>query len=147
MTTMQGPRQSYDVVVIGGGQAGLAIGYFLKRQEKHFVILDAGASIGSAWRSRWDSLVLFTPRRYDSLPGLPFPGDPDGYPTRDEVIAYLEAYTEKFALPLDLGSDVRAMTQGDGTFLLDLDDRNVEARQVVVATGPFQTPRVPDFAS
>jgi putative flavoprotein involved in K+ transport len=145
--TMQGARQGYDVVVIGGGQAGLAIGYFLKRQEKHFVILDAGASIGSAWRSRWDSLVLFTPRRYDSLPGLPFPGDPDGYPTRDEVIAYLEEYTEKFALPLDLGSDVRAMTRVDGTFLLDLDDRNVEAHQVVVATGPFQTPRVPDFAS
>jgi putative flavoprotein involved in K+ transport len=145
--TMQGARQSYDVVVIGGGQAGLAIGYFLKRQEKHFVVLDAGTSIGSAWRSRWDSLVLFTPRRYDSLPGLPFPGDPDGYPTRDEVIAYLEEYTEKFALPLELGSDVRAMTPGDGTFLLDLDDRNVEARQVVVATGPFQMPRVPDFAS
>jgi putative flavoprotein involved in K+ transport len=145
--TMQRARQSYDVVVIGGGQAGLAIGYFLKCQEKHFVILDAGASIGSTWRSRWDSLVLFTPRRYDSLPGLPFPGDPDDYPTRDEVIAYLEEYTEKFALPLDLGSDVRAMTQGDGTFLLDLDDRTVEARQVVVATGPFQTPRVPDFAS
>jgi putative flavoprotein involved in K+ transport len=146
MTKMQRARQSYDVVVIGGGQAGLAIGYFLTQQEKRFVILDAAASIGSAWRARWDSLVLFTPRRYDSLPGLPFPGDPDGYPTRDEVIAYLETYREKFALPLDLGSEVRAMTQGDGTFLLDLDGRTVEAGQVVVATGPFQTPRVPDFA-
>ena len=146
MTTVDGSRQSYDVVVVGGGQAGLAIGYFLRRQERHFVILDAAVSIGSAWRARWDSLVLFTPRRYDGLPGLPFPGDPDGYPTRDEVIAYLENYREKFALPLDLGSDVRAMTKDDGTFLLDLDGRTVEARQVVVATGPFQTPRVPDFA-
>jgi putative flavoprotein involved in K+ transport len=146
MTNKQGPRQSYDVVVIGGGQAGLAIGYFLKRQAKHFVILDAAPSIGSAWRARWDSLVLFTPRRYDGLPGLPVPGDPDGYPTRDEVIAYLEDYREKFALPLELGSTVRAMTQHDGTFLLDLDDQTVEARQVVVATGPFQTPRVPEFA-
>src|SRR6185437_17027718 len=102
----------------------------LKRQEKQFVIFDGADSIGAAWRARWDSLVLFTPRRYDSLPGLPFPGDPDGYPTRDEVIAYLEDYTEKFALPLDLGSDVRAVTPGDGTFLLDLDGRAVEARQV-----------------
>jgi putative flavoprotein involved in K+ transport len=147
MTTMQGSQQSYDVVVIGGGQAGLAIGYFLKRQEKHFVILDTAVSIGSAWRARWHSLVLFTPRRYDSLPGLPFPGDPDGYPTRDEVIAYLENYREKFALPLDLDSHVRAMTKDDGTFLLDLHGRTVKARQVVVATGPFQTPRVPDLAS
>jgi len=146
MTTMQGSRQSYDVVVIGGGQAGLAIGYFLKRQEKRFVIFDAGASIGSAWRARWDSLVLFTPRRYDSLPGLAFPGDPNGYPTRDEVIAYLEDYREKFALPLELGSGVLVLTQEDGTFLLHLDGRTVEARQVVVATGPFQTPRVPEFA-
>jgi putative flavoprotein involved in K+ transport len=147
MTTEQRSQETYDVVVVGGGQAGLAIGYFLKRREKRFVILDAAVSIGSAWRARWESLVLFTPRRYDSLPGLPFPGDPDGYPTRDEVIAYLETYREKFALPLELGSNVRAMTQDDGTFLLDLDGRTVQARQVVVATGPFQTPRVPGFAS
>jgi putative flavoprotein involved in K+ transport len=146
MTTEQMSRGTYDVVVVGGGQAGLAIGYFLKRREKRFVILDAAVSIGSAWRARWESLVLFTPRRYDSLPGLPFPGDPDGYPTRDEVIAYLETYREKFALPLELGSNVRAMTQDDGTFLLDLDGRTVQANQVVVATGPFQTPLVPDFA-
>ena len=146
ITMTEGPRESYDVAVIGAGQAGLAIGYFLKRQEKDFVILDAAQSIGAAWRARWDSLVLFTPRRYDSLPGLPFPGDPDGYPTRDEVIAYLEDYAEKFALPLDLGNEVRSLTQAGDTFLLDLDSRTIEARQVVVATGPFQTPRVPDFA-
>src|ERR1700749_2052565 len=120
MTTKQESPQIYDVVVIGGGQAGLAIGYFLKREEKHFVILDAAASIGSAWRSRWASLVLFTPRRYDSLPGLPFPGDPDGYPTRDEVIAYLETYREKFALPLELGSDVRAGTPNEAGGLVAL---------------------------
>jgi putative flavoprotein involved in K+ transport len=146
MATEQ-PRDCYDVAVIGAGQAGLALGYFLKRQEKHFVILDAAVSIGAAWRARWDSLVLFTPRRYDSLPGLSFPGDRDGYPTRDEVIGYLESYGEKFALPLDLGSEVRTITRDDDTFLLDLGGRTVEARQVVVATGPFQTPHVPDFAS
>jgi putative flavoprotein involved in K+ transport len=147
MTTMQRPPRSYDVVVIGAGQAGLAIGYFLARQGKRFVILDAADSIGAAWRTRWESLVLFTPRRYDSLPGLSFPGDADGYPTRDEVIAYLENYAEKFALPVDLRSEVRAITQHDDTFLLELDGRTIEARHVVVATGAFQTPHVPDFAS
>jgi putative flavoprotein involved in K+ transport len=139
-------NESYDVAVIGGGQAGLAIGCFLERQGRQFVIFDAAASIGAAWRTRWDSLVLFTPRRYDSLPGLPFPGDPEGYPTRDEVVAYLEDYAETFKLPVELGSNVRSITKDDETFLLDIDGRNVEARQVVVATGPFQTPRVPDFA-
>jgi putative flavoprotein involved in K+ transport len=143
----QRPLQSYDVAVIGAGQAGLAIGYFLKREQKRFVILDGADSIGAAWRARWDSLVLFTPRRYDSLPGLAFPGDPDGYPTRDEVIAYLENYAEKFALPLELGSEVRSVIKDDDAFVLDLEGRTVEADQVVVATGPFQTPRVPDFAS
>ena len=72
---------SYEVTVIGAGQAGLAMGHFLKRQGRRFVILDAADSIGSAWRDRWDSLTLFTPRRYSGLPGLPFPGDPEGYRT------------------------------------------------------------------
>src|SRR6185437_9055337 len=101
----------------------------LKRQEKQFVIFDGADSIGAAWRARWDSLVLFTPRRYDSLPGQPFPGDPNGYPTRDEVIEYLENYGEEFALPLDLGSKVRSITKEDETFLLELDGRTVEAHQ------------------
>ena len=87
-----GSDDRFDVAVIGAGQAGLAMGYFLAKEGRHFTILDAADSIGSAWRSRWDSLVLFTPRRYDSLPGLPFPGDPNGYPRREEVISYLERY-------------------------------------------------------
>ena len=135
-----------DVAVIGGGQAGLAIGYHLKRAGVSFVILEAGDAIGPAWRERWDSLVLFTSRRYDSLPGLEFPGDPDGYPTRDEVIAYLEDYAARFDLPVELASPVRSMTQQDGVFELDVDGRRVTARQVVVATGPFQEPRVPPIA-
>src|SRR4051794_41909044 len=81
-----------EVAVIGAGQAGLAIGHFLARAGRRFVILEAGDSVATAWRDRWDSLVLFTPRRYDALPGLPFPGDADGYPLRDEVVAYLEHY-------------------------------------------------------
>ncbi len=136
----------YDVVVIGAGQAGLAIGHFLAQQSKRFLIVDAADSVGAAWRDRWDSLLLFTPRRYDSLPGLPFPGDPDGYPTRDEVIAYLEQYAETFDLPIELGSPVRSVKTNDGGFSVDLGDRSIEADQVVVATGPYQTPVVPKFA-
>ncbi len=98
----------FDVVVIGAGQAGLAIGYFLARQRRRFAVLEAEGSVGAAWRSRWESLVLFTPRRYDALPGLAFPGDPDGYPTRDEVAVYLEQYAATFELPITFNSAVRA---------------------------------------
>src|SRR4249919_4186298 len=91
-----------EVVVVGGGQAGLAIGFFLARQGRRFLILESADSVGAAWRDRWDSLALFTPRRYDALPGLAFPGDPDGYPGRDEVLAYLERYAAHFRLPIEL---------------------------------------------
>jgi putative flavoprotein involved in K+ transport len=98
-------------------------------------------------RDRWDSLVLFTPRRYDSLPGLAFPGDPVGCPTRDEVVAYLEQYVSAFALPVQLNRTVRSLTKNGRRFDLRLDGRGIEADQVVIATGPFQTPRVPSFAN
>jgi putative flavoprotein involved in K+ transport len=138
---------TYEVVVIGAGQAGLAMGYFLKRQGRKFVILEAAESIGSAWRDRWDSLRLFTPRRYSGLPGLPFPGDPEGYPDRNDVIAYLERYAETFELPIELNSPVLRLTNEDGRFVLEVDGRMITADQVVVATGPFQKPYVPDVAS
>jgi putative flavoprotein involved in K+ transport len=138
--------RSYDVVVVGAGQAGLAIGYFLARQGLRFVIVDAGDAVGSAWRTRWDSLTLFTPRRYDSLPGLAFPGDADGYPTRDETIAYLKQYAAELELPIELNSAVCALTRLDGRYLVELDGETIEADQVVVATGPFQTPSLPPFA-
>jgi putative flavoprotein involved in K+ transport len=146
MTTMQRTPKSYDVAVIGAGQAGLAIGYFLARQGKSFLILEAADSVGAAWRARWDSLVLFTPRRYDSLPGLAFPGAPDGYPTRDEVIAYLERYAATFELPIELDAAVQSLTAKEGRFVVGLEDGSIEADQVVVATGPYQTPRVPEIA-
>jgi putative flavoprotein involved in K+ transport len=138
---------SFEAVVIGGGQAGLAMGYFLKRLGRNFVILEVADSIGSAWRTRWESLTLFTPRRYNSLPGLPFPGDPEGYPNRDEVIAYLEQYAEAFELPIELSSPARSLTAEDGRFVLEVEGRTANAGQVVVATGPFQTPYVPEVAS
>lgn len=145
--TERSPGSRYDVAVIGAGQAGLAIGYFLAEEGRRFTILEASDSIGAAWRDRWDSLVLFTPRRYDSLPGLPFPGDPDGYPGRDEVIDYLENYASTFDLPVQLNSPVQSLASTDDGFVLDVGTRTLEAEQVVVATGPFQVPNVPAFAA
>jgi putative flavoprotein involved in K+ transport len=140
------PIGDYEVVVIGAGQSGLAMGYYLARQGRRFVVLERADTIAPAWRERWDSLTLFTPRRYSSLPELPFPGNPDGYPTRDEVIAYLERYAEAFELPLELNACVRRLSRDDGHFVLELDGRKITADQVVVATGPFQTPYVPKLA-
>jgi putative flavoprotein involved in K+ transport len=140
-----GSDASFEVVVVGAGQAGLAMGYFLKEQGRHFLIVEA-RSIASAWRERWESLTLFTPRRYSSPPGLPFPGDPDGYPTRDEVIAYLEEYADKFEFPVEEHTPVRSLTAEDGRFVLECDGKTITGDQVVVATGPFQTPYVPEVA-
>jgi len=136
-----------EVVVVGAGQAGLALGHFLEQHDRIFVILDSADSIGAAWRDRWDSLTLFTPRRYSSLPGLPFPGDPAGYPDRDEVIAYLERYAETFELPVELKRPARRLTAEAGRFVIEGDGSTITADQVVVATGPFQEPWVPDAAN
>ncbi|HET6548418.1 MAG TPA: NAD(P)/FAD-dependent oxidoreductase [Solirubrobacter sp.] len=140
--------QRREVVVIGGGQAGLAAGYFLAQQGREFTILEAGGEPASAWRTRWDSLRLFTPVRYDSLPGLPFPGHPDSYPGRDDVVAYLTEYARHFNLPVEFDSRVQAVRARDGGgFQIELADRSYEADQVVVATGPFQVPFTPPVAA
>ncbi len=136
----------HDVIVVGGGQAGLAMGYFLAQQGCDFRILDAAEEPAAAWRQRWDSLRLFTPARYSELPGLAFPGDPERYPTRDEVAGYLTDYAARFELPIELGSRVRSVRRTDGGYVVELADRSYEAEQVVVATGPFQVPRVPAIA-
>ena len=136
-----------DVIVVGGGQAGLAIGYFLAQQGRRFSILEAAEEPAGAWLDRWDSLKLFTPVRYDSLPGLAFPGDPDAYPGRDDVVAYLNEYVRHFQLPLELNSRVIAVRGADGRFVVELADRRHEADQVVVATGPFQVPVTPAVAA
>ncbi|MGH8869897.1 MAG: flavin-containing monooxygenase [Actinomycetes bacterium] len=135
-----------EVVVVGGGQAGLAVGYYLAQQGRDFTILEASAEPATAWRARWDSLRLFTPARYSALPGLAFPGAPDHYPTRDEVADYLTGYAARFGLPVELDSTVRSVRKTDGTYLVELDDRSYEADQVVVATGPFQVPHLPAMA-
>jgi putative flavoprotein involved in K+ transport len=135
-----------EVIVVGAGQAGLAIGFFLARQGRRFLILEAADAVGAAWRNRWNSLSLFTPRRYDALPGLGFPGDPDGYPTRDEVVSYLAAYAETHQLPVMLDSAVQSLTPMDDGFQLECRGRTLAADQVVVATGPFQRPFTPALA-
>jgi putative flavoprotein involved in K+ transport len=135
-----------EVIVVGGGQAGLAIGYFLAQQGRDFAILEAAEEPAAAWRARWDSLKLFTPARYSGLPGLPFPGDPDTYPRRDDVASYLTGYAGQFALPVVLGTRVRAIRQVEGRYLVEVDGRNYTADQVVIATGPFQVPFVPTIA-
>ncbi len=134
-----------EVVVVGGGQAGLAIGHFLAEQGRDFVILEAASEPAATWRERWDSLVLFTPVRNNSLPGKPFPGNPDHYPTRDEVVAYLEDYARD--LPVELNSRVTAVrATGDG-YVVEVEGRRPrEADQVVVATGPFPVPVIPEIA-
>lgn len=138
---------SYDVLVIGAGQAGLTVGYYLRRAGLRFLIVDAAGQVGSAWGQRWESLVLFTPRRYNAMPGLPFDGDPDREPTRDEVISYLHRYATELELPVELSARVTALDYRDGRYAAELPGRTLLADQVVVATGPFQRPRIPAFAS
>jgi putative flavoprotein involved in K+ transport len=133
-----------DVLVIGGGQAGLALGYCLKQTGRHFLIVERHPRIGASWRNRYDSLVLFTPRTYSALPGLPVPGDPDGYPTKDEIAGYLEQYAAHFDLPVALKTQVHSLARYDGGFRVTTDaGETFDTRAVVLASGAFQRPAVP----
>jgi putative flavoprotein involved in K+ transport len=138
--------ERFDTLVIGGGQAGLAIGYYLKEQGRDFAILDAGDRIGDAWRRRWDSLRLFTPAALNALPGMPFPFPGGYFPTKDETAAYLEEYARKFDLPLRLGRHVDSLRGEDDGYLAAAGEERYLAENVVVATGPYHSPRIPDFA-
>src|SRR5262249_55158447 len=135
-----------DVAVIGGSQAGLAMAWHLARAQLRFVVLEAAPEIGHSWRSRWDSLTLFTPTQHDALPGMPFPGPPDTYPTKDPVAGYLTAYAAKFNLPVRLNARVTELCRTAEGFEATTDSGALRARQVVVATGPFQVPFIPPAA-
>ncbi len=144
---MSDPKDAERVqtVVVGGSQAGLAVGYQLARRDLPFLILDANQRVGDAWRHRWDSLRVFTPGRYDGLAGMRFPGPADAFPTKDQVADYLEAYAARFDLPVRTGVRVDRVARNDAGFLVTAGDLRFEADNVVVAMGSFQVPRVPQF--
>ncbi len=135
-----------ETIVIGGGQAGLSVGYHLSRRGQNFLILDASQRIGDSWRERWDSLRLFTPARYDGLAGMPFPADPHYFPTKDEMADYLVSYAEHFNLPVRSGVRVERLTRRGSRFLIEVGAHVFEADNVVVAMSNCQRPRVPSFA-
>ena len=137
-------RTPLDALVIGGGQAGLAAGYHLRRAGLGFLILEAGAEPVGSWPAYYDSLTLFSPARYSALPGLPFPGDPDHYPDRDEIVAYLRAYASHFTLPVVPRARVERLEWvGDLFTATTTDGRTFTARGVIAATGGFSTPHRP----
>jgi len=137
-----------ETVVVGGGQAGLAVGYHLARRNRPFVILDANERAGDSWRRRWPSLRLYSPALVDGLPGMRFPGPKYGYPTVLEMAEYFETYAERFSLPVVNGVRVETLDREDGGYVLSAGERRFEADNVVVATGVFQHehPVVPAFA-
>jgi putative flavoprotein involved in K+ transport len=138
--------EHFQVVVIGGGQAGLATGFHLSRAGLSYIILDDGQRIGDPWRRRWESLRLFTPARINGLPGAPFPESPGTYPTKDQVADYMESYAKRFGFPIRLGIKVTALTREGKQFVAIADESRISADQVVIATGSYSTPRKPSFA-
>jgi putative flavoprotein involved in K+ transport len=136
-----------ETVIIGGGQSGLAVGYHLQRRGLPFVILDENDRVGAAWRNRWDSLRLFTPARYDGLPGLSFPGPSSVYPTKNDAAGYLETYANRFKLPVRTGVKVERLVRAADGFEVHCGREVLSARNVVVATGASHHPRVPAFAA
>ncbi len=136
-----------DVVVVGGSQAGLAMGWHLAKLGLRFMVLDAGPEIGHVWQSRWDSLRLFTPTQYSGLPGMDFPGERDTYPSRDDVAKYLQSYASAFDLPVRPNAKVTSLAKDDDGYHVATESEVLLASQVVVATGPFQVPFIPAVAS
>ena len=142
-----GVTGTLDTLIIGGGQSGLALGHYLKEQNRTFQILDANPRTGDAWRQRWDSLRVFTPAKFDGLPGVPFPGDPLYFPTKDDIAGYLESYAASLDLPVLSGVRVERLWREADRFIAASNGHRWEARNVVVATGSTQTPKVPGFAA
>ncbi|MFI6679151.1 flavin-containing monooxygenase [Kribbella sp. NPDC050470] len=139
--------ESVETVIIGGGQAGLSTGYHLRKRERQFLILDGNARVGDQWRAQWDTLRLYTPRKYDGLAGMPFPGTPWSYPTKDEVADYLASYAARFDLPVRGSTRVERLEAYGDRYAVTTSSGTIHADNVVVATGTFgRTPYLPDFA-
>lgn len=140
-------EERFNTIVIGGGQAGLAVGYYLKRQGVQFVIVDDNLRTGDSWRTRWDSLKLFTPSKFNSLPGYTFQKSGNYLPNKNEAADYLEDYVQKFDLPVRHGVKVEKLSRVDQGYQVTAGSSHLFARNVIVATGPFQTPYIPPFSS
>ena len=143
----QHSAKGIHTIVIGGGQAGLSVGYHLAKRGLPFLILDASHRLGDAWRKRWDSLRLFTPARYAGMPGFPFPARGDSFPTKDQMADYLESYAQRFQLPVQSGVTVDKLSKRGDRFVVSAGGLTFESHQVVVAMADYQHPRVPAFAS
>lgn len=136
----------YDTIVIGAGQAGLAAAFYLKKFKHNFLIIDKGKEVGESWKNRYDSLVLFTPRMYDALPGLTLEGERHGFPAKDEIVTYLKQYVKAFDLPIQFQTEVVKMQHQQDLFTIETNQGIVQSKQVIVATGAFQSPRIPSFS-
>jgi putative flavoprotein involved in K+ transport len=144
------PISTHETIVIGAGQAGLSAGYHLKRRGIPFVTIDADARVGDHWREHWDSLRLYSPARSDGLPGMPFPASSYHYPTALEMADYLGAYATRFEIPVMSGTRVdrvEALAGPTSGYVVTAGERRYEAERVIVATGAFRKPRVPEFGA
>jgi len=139
-------KNRYSVIIIGGGQAGLSAGYYLSNAGIRFIILDASERVGNAWRGRWDSLRLFTPSKYDSLPGLAFPAPAYSFPTKDEMADYLEQYASHFQLPVQSGVLVDALWREGLIYKVKSGNEIYEAEHVVIAMSNYQFPKIPSIS-
>lgn len=140
-------QEEYHSIVVGGGQAGLAAAHFLSQAGDDYIVLDAGPGFGHSWRTRWDSLKLFTPAKFNGLPGMPFPAADFSFPSKDEAGSYLEAYAQRLNPPVRFNTKVDSLARGEDGFVLGSGGRRYSARRVIVATGAYQEPWIPTFAA
>jgi putative flavoprotein involved in K+ transport len=145
--TEPGGTEYVETVIVGGGQAGLAAAYHLTRRGRSCLVLDAGERVGDSWRKRWPSLRLYSPARYDRLPGMRFPAPPHSFPSGSEMADYLEAYAKRFELPIRTGVTVGELSRNGDRYVVTAGDHRLEADNVIVATGVMQSPVIPPFAA